>query len=128
MAYSETMQAFLLLVQRAKEGYPAEEENVVFYDNQTQDILHELELVPHSASQIMKLAKQLSATRQERRLSKNNLELLHPIVEWANKHKNAINDLKDALAEVAIKEEALLNREYRYRTTVVQDTLGGKKK
>lgn len=127
MAYSETMQAFLLLVQRAKEGYPAEEENVVFCDNQTQDILHELELVPHSASQIMKLAKQLSATRQERRLSKNNLELLHPIVEWANKHKNAINDLKDALAEVAIKEEALLNREYRYRTTVVQDTLGGKK-
>lgn len=127
MAYSETMQAFLLLVQRAKEGYPAEEENVVFCDNQTQDILHELELVPHSASQIMKLAKQLSATRQERRLSKNNLELLNPIVEWANKHKNAINDLKDALAEVAIKEEALLNREYRYRTTVVQDTLGGKK-
>ena len=127
MAYSETMQAFLLLVQRAKEGYPAEEENVVFCDNQTQDILHELELVPHSASQIMKLAKQLSATRQERRLSKNNLELLHPIVEWVNKHKNAINDLKDALAEVAIKEEALLNREYRYRTTVVQDTLGGKK-
>lgn len=127
MAYSETMQAFLLLVQRAKEGYPAEEENVVFCDNQTQDILHELELVPHSASQIMKLAKQLSATRQERRLSKNNLELLHPIVEWANKHKNAINDLKDALAEVAIKEETLLNREYRYRTTVVQDTLGGKK-
>lgn len=127
MAYSETMQAFLLLVQRAKEGYPAEEENVVFCDNQTQDILHELELVPHSASQIMKLAKQLFATRQERRLSKNNLELLHPIVEWANKHKNAINDLKDALAEVAIKEEALLNREYRYRTTVVQDTLGGKK-
>lgn len=127
MAYSETMQAFLLLVQRAKEGYPAEEENVMFCDNQTQDILHELELVPHSASQIMKLAKQLSATRQERRLSKNNLELLHPIVEWANKHKNAINDLKDALAEVAIKEEALLNREYRYRTTVVQDTLGGKK-
>lgn len=127
MAYSETMQTFLLLVQRAKEGYPAEEENVVFCDNQTQDILHELELVPHSASQIMKLAKQLSATRQERRLSKNNLELLHPIVEWANKHKNAINDLKDALAEVAIKEEALLNREYRYRTTVVQDTLGGKK-
>lgn len=127
MAYSETMQAFLLLVQRAKECYPAEEENVVFCDNQTQDILHELELVPHSASQIMKLAKQLSATRQERRLSKNNLELLHPIVEWVNKHKNAINDLKDALAEVAIKEEALQNREYRYRTTVVQDTLGGKK-
>lgn len=127
MAYSETMQAFLLLVQRAKEGYPTEEENVVFCDNQTQDILHELELVPHSASQIMKLAKQLSATRQERRLSKNNLELLHPIVEWVNKHKNAINDLKDALAEVAIKEEALQNREYRYRTTVVQDTLGGKK-
>lgn len=124
--YSETIQDFLLLIQKAKDCYPEEEANVTYRENETQDILHELELVPHSASQIMKLAKRLTATRQDRRLSKDNLELLLPIVEWCGKYKNAVNDLKDALAAVAVKEDSLRGREYRYRTTVVQETLEGK--
>ena len=124
--YSETIQDFLLLIQKAKDCYPEEEANVTYRENETQYILHELECVPHSAAQIMKLAKRLTATRQDRRLSKDNLELLLPIVEWCGKHKNAVNDLKDALAAVAIKEDSLRGREYRYRTTVVQETLEGK--
>lgn len=124
MSYSETIQAFLRLAQLAKEVYPKEEENLAHADAETQDILHELELVPHSAVQMMKLTKRLITTRQDRRLSKDNLTLLLPIVEWVNKNKTAINELKDVFAQVSIKEQSLADREYRYRTDVVQETLG----
>lgn len=81
-------------------------------ESKTQDLLHELELVHHTFNENGKLAKELADVRQDRRIAKNTIELLNPLVDWCDKYKNTINALKGVLGEMRKTKDKQTNRLY----------------
>ena len=122
-AYSEYVSDFLDFMQRVSTGYPAEQQQVELMEAQTQDILHELELESHSGPEMVLLAKALRDVRRERRLAKDNVVMLKPLADWAEKYKNVTNSLKNALGAERKAEAYVQERAYYGRTDIVQKTL-----
>lgn len=58
-------------------------------DNETQDILHELELQRNTYHENALLAKALTDSRKKRRRAKDSCEILDPILRWKQQNQNA---------------------------------------
>lgn len=81
-------------------------------DDKTQDLLHELELVPHTYHECSGIAKELAAVRRKRRQAKDAHELLGPLVKWIGAQKTAIDALTRVLGEMRKIDEKRDNRLY----------------
>lgn len=93
-------------------------------ENKTQDLLHELELVPHSFNERGKMAKELSEVRQKRRSAKDGIEMLNPLVDWCGKHKSSIDALTRVLGEMRKTCEKQANRLYYKRADGSHEIIG----
>lgn len=114
MKYSETIKAFLDLLEEARTRLPALEENLKREEHLTQDLLHSIEL-GHDYGKRCKDATQLAQNRRDRRVCKDAIEELNILVEYAEKNKAAVNNLKQTLGEMRKKEKYHEKRSYRPR-------------
>ena len=81
-------------------------------NDQTQDILHRLELQDHTYHDYAALSKELKKVRQERRDAKDKITCLSPIVEWAEGNKTVVKGLEQLLGAVRKAERSTEQRIY----------------
>lgn len=81
-------------------------------DEETQDILHDLELVPHTHNERGRLAKRLAEVRKIRREAKDAAETLNPFVDWVVDNPHAVNRLKETLGAMRKRDILHTNRVY----------------
>ena len=92
-------------------------------DNETQDILHAMELDSLSYHDRSRLSSALSAVRKKRRKAKDTAEIMKPVLDWEEKNRDAVKSLENVLGAVRTIEKEKENRFYVKRTDIVQRTL-----
>ena len=81
-------------------------------NDQTQDILHRLELQEHTYHEYAAHSKELKKIRQERREAKDKISCLTPIVTWAEENKSLVKGLEQLLGAVRKAERSTEQRIY----------------
>lgn len=81
-------------------------------DLETQDILHEIELVPMSYHETAQQAKKLAEVRQHRREAKDTVRVLSHLIEYVAGNEKVIQGLQRLLGEIRKEEQRLENRTY----------------
>lgn len=122
--YSEFIEDFLKFLRSAEETYNINLSLEKEKDDETQDLLHELELGDLMEADYELLSKAAQQTRQERRVAKDTVAQLSPVVEWIKKNRKTIQEWDQVLGKVRKAEESRKNRYYRKRTDIIQRILG----
>ena len=81
-------------------------------EDETQDILHELELGNALFDERAKMATKLAKIRRERRKYKDLVEEQQALFDWISTNKGSINQLKNVLGETRKQEKYHGNRSY----------------
>ena len=90
----------------------------IFYDEVGEeekllcDLEHKLELEELKYHQIAQLGKDIRASRKKRRIAKDNVALLEPVVIWISENESAIKSLEHVLGKMRKIEETQRNRIY----------------
>ena len=124
MNTSSQIKQFLDFVRSVETTSRLSDEDRTMYDGQIQDILHFLELNEVPYLDRKKLTDLLPDIRRSRRVAKDTMATLAPLVRWMAEHKKAIRDLEQVLGSVRKEEDRQQNRVYSYRTDIVQQTIG----
>lgn len=90
-------------------------------NDETQDILHSLELEEHDYHSSARLAKKLKKIRQKRRTAKDLIAQTTPIIEWADHNRGVIKGLEQLLGKVRKEEKNASGRIYTPKTTITDD-------
>lgn len=115
--FSPTISAFLNMVDQVQSDYTWNSEEIERLDRLTQDYLHILELDSPDYKERAKIATQLQKCRQDRRTSKDTIEILEPLVSYldTDNGKKAINLMKEVLGRTRKAETKMEHRVYRFR-------------
>ena len=114
MRNQDIIAEFLKMMQGIKKDYDFAVLSVGTEDKILQDLLHAIEFSENKAER-NRLATQLKRSRNDRRRYKNRVEALEPLVEFMDKNKNAIEQLKQVLGKVRKIEIEQANRIYHPR-------------
>lgn len=109
---SEYISDFLDYISEISSDYIYNQSEQKRREDETQDILHELELGNLLFDDRAKLATRLSKVRKERRIYKDKVEEQQALIEWINSNKGVINNLKNILGETRKQERYHSNRSY----------------
>lgn len=111
---SEQINAFLKFLERIEKDYAWALQEESKAESQTQDHLHQLELLEFSYHTQARIAKQLRKCRIHRRAMKDTILVYTPIVEFLQneKGKMLINQLQQVLGKVRKEERRLEERTY----------------
>lgn len=122
MTGSEGLSGFLDYLQKCQEQYNIVRGELEQADNETQDLLHSLELEDNTYYEKARIAKVLGEVRRNRRSAKDSEMILQPLIDWMSIQKNAeaINALKRLLGDMRKLEKKTDSRWYKYRTDIVQ--------
>jgi len=120
---SEKLSEFLNFICQVKPEYDYYLDVQADAEAKILDLLHEIELVPHNAFDMVKIYKQLRESRKQRRLAKDSIRELTPLVTWVEDNKKEIEALKRTLGDVRKVEKMEDGRIYLYRTEIVAETL-----
>lgn len=94
-------------------------------DEQTQDILHNIELQENSQYDFILEGIELKNVRKKRRDAKNRQKVLTPIVEWYSANSRTIRELEQLLGKVRKEERSTENQIYINRTDIIRVILEG---
>lgn len=127
--YAENLSNFLDFFRNSQETYRIALDGEAEKEQETQDILHKLELESESIAyhEKAKLATLLVTIRQERRKYKNTYQELQPLIDWIAENQKAIHQLQEVLGKMRKIENKQLNASYIPRTNIL-DNLGGTQK
>ena len=89
-------------------------------DNETQDLLHRLELHDDTYHDMARISRELKRVRQERRKAKDTVAELEPVCKWREENARALKSLEQLLGAVRKAEKATQNRIYMDRTDAVR--------
>lgn len=121
---AETLDAFLTFIRTSKSEYKMYKSIEEDENNATQDLLHYLELEDDiSYHDFAKLSRATKKIRQRRREAKYSIEILSPIVNWAESHQSVIKELEELLGSMRKNEKLANNKRYNYKTSIINDTL-----
>lgn len=123
MKRSEKLSEFLNFICQVKPEYDYYLDVQADAEAKILDLLHEIELVPHNAFDMVKIYKQLRESRKQRRLAKDSIRELTPLVTWVEDNKKEVEALKRTLGDVRKVEKMEDGRIYLYRTEIVAETL-----
>lgn len=123
MKRSEKLSEFLNFICQVKPEYDYYLDVQADAEAKILDLLHEIELVPHNAFDMVKIYKQLRESRKQRRLAKDSIRELTPLVTWVEDNKKEIEALKRTLGDVRKVEKMEDGRIYLYRTEIIAETL-----
>jgi rubrerythrin len=112
--FSNNISEFLNFIHSLQSRYNLAKEELDKQENITQDLLHSLELDTLTYKQRCKVATQLSHNRKNRRLAKDELELITPLYTYINDpaNKKVFDKLTDILGETRKVEKRHQNRTY----------------
>lgn len=119
--YSLGIENFLQFLRDTKEVYDISKLKENDADNETQDILHKLELGNNSYHETAGLAKLLRTVRQERRKAKDNALMTVPIVDWVEENERVIKSLERLLGAVRKAEKSTEGRYYTPKTDIIEN-------
>lgn len=123
--YSLGIENFLQFLRDTKEVYDISKLKENDADNETQDILHKLELGDNSYHETAGLAKLLRTVRRERRKAKDNALMTAPIVDWIEENERVIKSLERLLGAVRKAEKSTEGRYYNPKTDILDYNVGG---
>lgn len=109
---SKGIEDFLKFLREAEEKFNMAQDEETELNNQTQDILHFLELEKHPYHEYAKLAKKLKTVREERRRVKDYIQETGPIMTWLENNRQTIKNLEQLLGTVRKAEKSTVNRIY----------------
>lgn len=121
--YSKYIENFLIFIKDVQVDYNVNIEEENRNNDETQDLLHTLELTNLTYHQKAKIANKLIEVRQERRDFKNKELIITPIVEWINDNQDVIKKLQKLLGEVRKIESKCDNSSYLYKTDIAKELL-----
>lgn len=124
MTHSEQISNFLKFLRETKEEYDIASSTRIDKENETQDILHRLELRDDKYGDVAKPGKTLRNIRRERRDSKDTVAITSPIAAWYRDNQKEIKSLERLLGEVRKEESKTEGRVYTDKTDIIQKTLG----
>lgn len=112
--FSDTISAFLKLMDDVQRDYTYNSEQVNLIDKLTQDYLHSLELDGLDYKGRAKVATQLARARQERRAHKDMVVVLEPVVQFldSDKGRTLLNLMREVLGKTRKAESYLETRAY----------------
>ncbi len=123
MKYSEPIEEFLNFLREAQEAYNIAALSEKEADDETQYILHGLELNENKYHDCARLALALAKVRQERREAKDTRLQLQPVIDWAGQNAKTVKGLEQLLGVVRKAEKNLDCRFYRPKTDIVEKAL-----
>lgn len=88
-------------------------------DNQTQDILHNIEINDNYPDDYILQGIALKNIRKDRREAKDIQKITHPIVQWVQQNQKTINELEKLLGSVRKAEKSTQGRTYSNRTKIL---------
>lgn len=103
------------MVREFPDRYHQNNKDIERLQQEQQDLLHVLELVPLNAYQGWKVAEQLKVIRIQRRELKDQNQLLEPLVSLLKKYRSDLAHMDKALGEVRKRERLQDVRGYRCR-------------
>lgn len=121
--FSACISDFLNMVSQAKADFDWNSGEINRLDNLTQDYLHMIELGGLDYRERAKVATKLARCRQDRRESKDTIEILEPLITFIESEngKRMVNLMKEALGKTRKVEERMDRRTYRYRILDLDD-------
>lgn len=125
MTHSEQISDFLAFLRETKLENSVAVSQERDAGDQTQDILHSLELDNNRYHECAKLSMALREARRERRKAKDRAQITQPIVDWERQNQKTIRELERLLGEVRRAEKATEGRSYNPKTDIVKHTPGG---
>ncbi len=123
MKYSESISEFLKFMRTVHQEYNIATSQEADAEQATQDLLHRLELGEDGDTEMVKIAVTLRKIRRERRMAKDICICLKPLIEWLPANGTTLRSLERLLGEVRKAEKSTENREYRNRTSILEETL-----
>lgn len=109
---SQNIDTFLFFLRETERQYHIAEAEVQESEDETQDILHSLELQEHDYHEYAKLSKELKSVRQRRRAAKDAIREAALVLDWAENNRPIIKSLERLLGEVRKAEKNTNNRIY----------------
>lgn len=94
-------------------------------DNQTQDILHNIEINENYPDDYIIQGLTLKNIRKKRREVKDIQRVTFPVVQWVNQNQKTINELEKLLGSVRKAEKNTTNRMYMNRTKILDGLFSG---
>lgn len=121
---AESIKSFLGFLRNVKPRYDENFRLVGEADLKSQDLLHKIEMSedmdgPHGYD----MYKRVREIRRERRVCKNENELLRPIVNFLEHNPSVIDDLERLQGACQRLKETINDRHYTMRTDVFSDLL-----
>lgn len=121
MDVSGQIEAFLRFLREAETDLHIAQDEEKRTNEETQDILHRLELCDDDADFTGKLAGKLRVVRRMRRKAKDMREVCGPVCGWAEEYSAARKSLERLLGDVRKIEARQQNRMYIPRTDVLEE-------
>lgn len=113
---SKDLEQIRVILEDAGENYKKAQDELTFCDRKQQDILHEIELVNHGRREIATLGLELADIRRRRRVAKNTIELLAPVVKWRQEQAGPMTKLSNVIGSMRKIEEKQQNQVYFKKT------------
>lgn len=123
MKYSTKLDEFLSFLRECNQEHEAASAAEAELNDQTQDLLHCLELNDNKYHELARISKALAAVRQGRREAKDKETILEPITEWIQQNGRVIKELERLLGAVRKAERGTEGRIYAPRTDIVDKVL-----
>lgn len=110
--FSEPIEDFLTYLREVESQYRMAQATEEETFNETNDLLHQLELQEHTYHEYAQLAKEITRVRQERRQAKDLMMMSEPILDWIDDNKAFVKSLEQLLGAVRKAERNTENRIY----------------
>ncbi len=109
---SQGIENFLAFLRETEERYRMSEVDEQEANNETQDILHSLELLEHDYHDFARLSKELKGVRQKRRSAKDTMSETAPVLDWIENNRQTVKSIERLLGDVRKAEKKTENRIY----------------
>lgn len=125
--FSNCISDFCKMVESARSDYEWNYEEVNRLDKLTQDYLHQLELDELNYYERAKVATRLAQCRKLRRISKDTVEVLEPLIAFldSEKGRGMMNLMRETLGKTRKVEERMKTRTYRNKVLEQGDGVNG---
>lgn len=118
---SKTIEEFLNFLHDIEQKYAMAIEDQKEADNETQDILHAIELNAFDTKKTRGLVKTLQKIRKRRRTAKETIEIYYPVLTWVGQNRSIIKSLERLLGDVRKVERRIEGRTYSPKTTIMEN-------
>lgn len=120
---SDSIADFLKFLRDVQTEYHIAVQTQYEADEETQDLLHRLELKNDSYHDMAKMAKAMKGIRCKRRAAKDVKIEAEPIIQWLADNDKFIKSLERLLGEVRKAEKSIMNRHYIDKTDILKEIL-----